>query len=154
MQNSEFNDPVQIDEGVIDKVEVVSKESIVNALSGAGAFEDSIFGIINSGGGGKYDFFTQQIAGEGEQYKHKLYLPQGQRVVHNAQNFGNFLWGAAGYLLGIPTGILLLGAHINSRFDPFHANGYPPQWDSVDDQISIIFGTQYAKKHQFRRRRK
>lgn len=43
------------------------------------------------------------------------------------------------------------GTQINSRFDPFHANGYPPQWDSIDDQISIILGTQYVKQYNFNR---
>ena len=39
---------------------------------------------------------------------------EGIDVAHNAQNYGNFLWGAAGASLKIPPMLLLLAAQINS----------------------------------------
>ena len=141
------NDPKDIDEHVINKLEFVSTEDVVRALNGAGTFEDNMMGIIDSGGGGRYDFFTQQIATD-YNYDQKLYIVEGIDVAHNAQNYGNFLWGAAGASLKIPPMLLLLAAQINSRFDPFKANGYPKQWDSIDDQKSIFWGTFFARKHK------
>lgn len=43
---------------------------------------------------------------------------------------------------------LLIGAHFNSLFFP-STNGYIPQLDSFDDQLSIMLGIQHAYKHQY-----
>ena len=59
-------------------------------------------------------------------------------------NFGNFLWGAAGYALGFSKITLKLAAHWNSIFN-YKKNGYRPQLDSKDDQKSISHGVDYAK---------
>ena len=142
------NDPKDIDDGIINKIEFVSSEEIIRSLDGAGAFDDSLRGILNSKGGDKYDYYSQQIASK-TNYNRKLYLPEGERVVHNAQNYGNFLWGVTGYSLGWSSLALLLGAHYNSLFNS-ESNGYGPQFDSIDDQKSIYLGSKYARNHRLR----
>lgn len=76
-----------------------------------------------------------------------LFLPEGDRVVHNHMNFGNYLWAASGYTLGFDFADLQIGAHLNSKFN---SNGYKSQWDSKDDQRSIKLGAYYALKNLFR----
>lgn len=60
-------------------------------------------------------------------------------------NFGNYLWGATGYTVNFGYGGLQIGAHLNSRFNS-RRNGYTPQWDSKDDQRSIVLGAHHAAK--------
>ena len=72
---------------------------------------------------------------------HSLYLVDG--IAHNAQNFGNFLYGSATEALTIPMIVALIGAHYNSIFNS-ETNGYRPQLDSFDDQFSIICGHLHA----------
>lgn len=142
------NDPKDIDEHVINKLEFVSTEEIINSLHGAGTFRDSFLGLLNSKGGDRYDYYSQQIASR-DNYQNKLFLPEGGRFAHNAQNFGIFLWGATGYILGWNLMALLLGAHYNSLFNT-DTNGYGSMFDSVDDQRSIALGVRYARKHHLR----
>ena len=92
-----------------------------------------------------------QIENNGRSLQSKaLFLPEGEKTVHNLMNFGNFLWGAAGYTLGYEAIVLQAGAHFNSLFNP-RANGYLPQFDSKDDQLSIRLGVNFAKKNKFSR---
>lgn len=53
---------------------------------------------------------------------------------------GNFLWGAATYIMGVPQFLALSGAHVN--------NLVIDNWtlDSPDDQYAIKLGRYYAKK--------
>ena len=66
----------------------------------------------------------------------------GNNIVgHNYRNMGNFLWGAATYIMGVPQFMALAGAHLNNlRTEP----GWT--WDTPDDQYSIKLGRAYAKK--------
>ena len=73
-----------------------------------------------------------------------LYLVGG--LAHNPENFGNFLFGAAGVSLGIHPSLLLVGGHVNSLIKS-NKNGYPSQLDSFDDQLSIFLGTLHANLH-------
>ena len=144
------NDAKDIDDGIINEIMFVSAETIDGYLRGSGTYGDNVFGITESRGEGRYDFFSQYVSTY-KDYQRKLFIPEGQRVAHNAQNFGNFLWGAACSALGIPTIMALTLAQINSRFDPYKANGYKHQWDSIDDQLSIFFGSHYSPKHQIKK---
>ena len=93
----------------------------------------------------KLDFASKPRDGIGTVYGegtyNSLYLIDG--VAHNAYNFGNFLYGAAGISLGYISIELLAGAHYNSLF-PTVDNGYKPQFDSKDDQLSIFLGILHA----------
>jgi hypothetical protein len=67
------------------------------------------------------------------------------RVGHDMNNYGNFLWGAATYIMGIPQLLALAGAHMNNLIkEP----GFT--FDSPDDQYSIKLGRRYAKEMKFR----
>ncbi|MEM9325485.1 MAG: hypothetical protein AAGA85_07510, partial [Bacteroidota bacterium] len=75
-------------------------------------------------------------------------------VAHNSSNFGNFLVGAAASSNGIPLPVVLGGGHANSmnlfnKASGKNFNGYPPQWDSQDDQRSITLGFFYLKYHSY-----
>ena len=144
------NDAKDIDDGIINEIMFVSAETIDGYLRGSGTYGDNVFGITESRGEGRYDFFSQYVSTY-KDYQRKLFIPEGQRVAHNAQNLGNFLWGAACSALGIPTIMALTLAQINSRFDPYKANGYKHQWDSIDDQLSIFFGSHYSPKRQIKK---
>jgi len=61
-------------------------------------------------------------------------------AAHDFRNMGNFLWGAATYIMGMPKSWALAGAHLNN----LNTNDY--EWDSDDDQWSIQLGRIYAKK--------
>ena len=75
-----------------------------------------------------------------------LYLVDG--VAHNPSNFGNFLLGAAGVSLGVHPMLLSIGAHANSLLFP-QKNGYPSQFDSFDDQFSILSGALHAYQNLY-----
>ncbi|MDV3837670.1 hypothetical protein CMU32_12405 [Elizabethkingia anophelis] len=78
---------------------------------------------------------------------------QGDSTAHNQMNFGNYLWGATGYTVNFGYGGLQIGAHLNSRFNS-RRNGYTPQWDSKDDQRSIVLGAHHAAKNNYRAKKK
>lgn len=100
----------------------------------------------------------------GDDQSPAIFLTRGDNMVHNWMNYGNYLWAATGYMFHIPLGILKLGAHANS-LDLLNliknlstsegargtGNGYPPQFDSIDDQRSILKGYQHARKKQYKR---
>ncbi|WES98782.1 polymorphic toxin type 44 domain-containing protein [Chryseobacterium arthrosphaerae] len=58
---------------------------------------------------------------------------------NNHLNFGNYLWAASGYPLGFDYSTLQMAGHANSLINS-KSNGYKSQWDSADDQKSIIKG--------------
>ena len=63
----------------------------------------------------------------------------------NFRNQGNFLWGAATYIMGVPQCIALLGANMNNLV-------YEPgtELDSEDDKYSIKLGRYYAKEMKWK----
>jgi hypothetical protein len=56
---------------------------------------------------------------------------------------GNFLWGAATYIMGVWEWAALTGTHYNN----LNTDG---GWDSDDDQWSIQFGRKYAKQMEWK----
>jgi len=64
-------------------------------------------------------------------------------VGHNFRNMGNFLWGAATYIMGVPEVVAISGAHI-------YALKNEGEFDSPDDIFSIKLGRQYAREVGFR----
>jgi len=117
---------------------------------------------LNEGkGGGKFDFsisaipfeFLKEGASPNPLTKESsmLFIPEGDNTAHNHMNFGNFLFGAAGYSLGIPKITLKLGAHYNSLFNS-GSNNYKSQLDSKDDQFSISKGVDFSMQNLLRYR--
>ena len=167
-----INDPAGIDNGEITNIEFVSENRILDILSSTGTFDRSIgkYAFIkasNSLSISTYSFdysssvlpkwYSTNIK-EGMITSKYLFLVQGDTYVHNIMNFGNYLWAASGYSLKISLLELKLGAHANSLglFGKSNRNynGYPPQFDSKDDQLSITEGFIHAKKNKYRKNRK
>jgi len=161
------SDVAQIQSGVINKLVVVSEKEIQTMMWRSGAFDDANrtenkplserYDYIKKEGigNGKLDFSYSQIP---DMYpgasKSPLDAPSPLLfltgdVAHNQMNFGNFLFGAAGYSLGYSKPELLLGAHYNSLFNP-STNGYPSQFDSSDDQWSIQLGIGHSYENNYR----
>ncbi|KWW27085.1 MAG: RHS repeat-associated core domain-containing protein, partial [bacterium P3] len=151
-----INDPISIEEGKITKLQIVQEIDIRTMLFNAGVFSDDNrdrrLGYIKEEGVGlgKLDFSKKAKGGMismyGSDVYHSMYLVDG--VAHNPDNFGNFLFGAAGNALGIPLVALKLGAHWNSIVNS-KENGYKRQLDSKDDQFSIKCGFNHAKRHKY-----
>ncbi|MGB4666017.1 MAG: RHS repeat-associated core domain-containing protein [Bacteroidales bacterium] len=158
------NDVNDLINGKINKIHFVQEEEIISMLSRAGAFNqenktasNDLFNrydyIGEEGkGGGKFDFATTEEWGLKYQYpnitkEQTLFLVDG--VAHNDMNFGNFLFGAAGKAIGFTLPELLMGAHYNSLFNS-NTNGYKPQIDSRDDQLSICMGVLHANKYKYK----
>jgi RHS repeat-associated protein len=161
------NDVAQIQDGIITKLVVVNEQDIKTLMARAGVFNsenktankpisERYNYILKEGQGmGKLDFaFTQipkMFPGSSEnpldpnQASPLIFLTGD--YAHNQSNFGNFLYGAAGYGLGYSKPELLLGAHYNSLFNE---NGYPSQFDSSDDQLSIKLGIRHAYEKDYR----
>ncbi|MDI6833536.1 MAG: hypothetical protein QMD02_06815, partial [Bacteroidales bacterium] len=166
-QYYDFADPVNdtkdIENKVITKVVFVSDKQIKSMLNSQGAFESGMFNFCwesQGGGGGDFDYsFTvlpniYHNANFDGSKSNSLFIPEGDYMAHNFMNFGNYLWGATGgYTVGFEYGELQLGAHFNSLFNSAR-NGYPSQWDSKDDQRSIIKGAFHAQTHDYKSLRK
>ena len=168
------NDPADIDNGDITTIQFVDEDSIMEMLSSAGTFDnnlgwsDFVRGSNSlSTSSVSFDYssyilpnrYTCKVGENGLLSSNYLFLVQGDRTVHNYYNFGNYLWAASGYSMGIPLACLLVGAHANSlglfgKKGHRQYNGYPPQLDSVDDQFSITCGYIHGMKHHYRKRRK
>ena len=152
-----INDPVAISEGKITKLQIVQEGDIRTMLRDAGAFSDDNrkrkYGYAREEGVGlvgELDFSKKAKGGMPSMYGSdtykSIYLIDG--VAHNPENFGNFLFGAAGNALGIPLIALKLGAHWNSIFNS-KENGYKRQLDSKDDQFSIKCGFNHAQRYKY-----
>ncbi len=161
-----FADPIEdakdIDNGLITQYISVSNKEIQSILESQGAFSSNMasFGW-ESQGGHNFDYSYSVLP---YKYPHAefnkktmksnaLFLPEGDHTVHNFMNFGNYLWGATGYTVGWSYAQLQIGAHLNSRLNS-KRNGYPPQWDSKDDQRSIVLGIFRAQNNNYRKKRK
>jgi len=156
-----LNDAMDIDNGTINKLVFVSENEIQSMLSEQGAFESGKINFgLESQGGGKFDYSFSILPEKypnanftGDDKSNSLFLPEGDNTAHNFMNFGNYLWAASGYAAGFGYGELQMGAHLNSLLNA-RRNGYPSQWDSKDDQRSIIKGTYHAQKNNYRKLRK
>ncbi|MGI4871139.1 MAG: DUF6443 domain-containing protein [Janthinobacterium lividum] len=168
LQSFRFADPESdvkaIKDGTVKSITFVKDSEINSMLSSAGAFNAENKAYNNSDAS-RYDFLKKEGKGGGafdfsftsipSMYPGRatiapnvlppktLFLIGG--VAHNQQNFGNFMFGAGGASLGLSLEELQVGAHYNS-LNNSETNGYSPQWDSSDDQFSIIKGYNYAKE--------
>jgi RHS repeat-associated protein len=170
------NDSKMILAGTINKLIIVNENQVKLCLVGAGAFDpenrQNPIAFLKREGrvGGRFDFSFGSIPQvfnvdqpiknqETKEWEANTIFLVGT-MAHNHMNFGNFLYGAGGAALRVPLWILRLGAHRNSRFPTDgdgnripkgapNPNGYPPQWDSKDDQLSIEQGFKYARRNNF-----
>ncbi len=156
------NDPKQIERGEINRLISVSEDNIQSMLGEQGAFESGKLNFaLQSMGGGDFDYSFSVLPRRYPDVEfdkvtlksNALFLAEGDNTVHNYMNFGNYLWAATGFIVGYDYSWLQSGAHVNSLLMPMR-NGYPPQWDSYDDQRSIILGAYHAKKRNYRNLKK
>ncbi|MDM1046592.1 hypothetical protein HX004_17405 [Myroides sp. 1354] len=146
-QNYWFADPVEdpksIRDGLINKVEFVSKSSIISMIYVQGGFDSNNSSYTsfyqNSKGNQSFDYTYSELVNKFKDADRSLSLPEDDFMIHNLSNFGNFLWAATGYSLGFEYMTLKIGAHINSLINA-KENGYQPQLDSKDDQEFIVKG--------------
>ncbi|MEA4983826.1 hypothetical protein SDC9_67353 [bioreactor metagenome] len=162
----DFADPVEdakdIDNGQITQYISVTDKEIQSMLDAKGAFDSGKIGFgWQSQGGKDFDYsyttlpykYSQAEFNPTTMKSNALFLPEGDYTAHNYMNFGNYLWGATGYTVGLSYVELQIGAHLNSRFNS-KRNNYPAQWDSKDDQRSIILGIYHAQSMNYRKKRK
>jgi RHS repeat-associated protein len=152
---ADANDANEIKKGVINRLVFVEESTIKKMLDRSGALNrDNGFAYLKKEGigGGKFDFsytsipyyFKGASTNPLKKASQMLFIPEDAgNVAHNHMNFGNFLFGAAGACLGFDATTLRLGAHYNSIFNS-GKNGYKPQFDSADDQLSIQLGAIYG----------
>jgi len=162
----EFADPehdvADLESGIITHLVFVKESEVVQMLGNAGAFQK--MGFIDalkyfkteSTGGGKFDFSYSEIPSLYGASRNPLGRPSSMLFLingyaHNHMNFGNFLWAAAGSSLGISQDLLHLGAQYNSLINSAQ-NGYPSQFDAMDDQLSIRLGIDHAFTEQYMNR--
>lgn len=158
------NDVADIKSGVINKLVFVKEAEISQMMEKAGVFNpdnkatsgNDRYTYINKEGkgGGKFDFSYTAIpdtypdASKDPQTtpSKMIFLVDG--VAHNHMNFGNFLFGAAGGGLGLSLPELLAGGQWNSLTGT--KNGYDSQFDSNDDQYSIMKGFEHAYENYYK----
>ncbi len=157
------NDPQSIDNGEIDELVFVGEDDILSMMNEAGAFETGKINFIKDSRGGepfdysykvlpkKYNVINDDATGLVR--SNQLFLPEGDDTAHNLMNFGNYLWGATGYTVGLGRLVLQGGAHFNSVFGA-RFNGYESQLDSKDDQLSIRLGARRAKSNNYKKYRR
>ncbi len=111
----------------------------------SGAFDVHLFSPWSlyqgsSGWNGPFDYSTKVFFAERNNYI--FITDDGDNIVgHNFRNMGNFLWGAATYIMGIPQWFALSAAHINNLTTEEGLT-----LDAPDDQYSIRLGRYYARK--------
>ena len=156
------NDAKDIMDGIITQLVFVRDEEMVSILRNQGAFEVGKLGFVKeSTGGGAFDYsfsslpkYYPEANFDPETKKSKyLFLPEGDQTAHNFMNFGNYLWGMTGYVVGFYYATLQVGAHANSLLSP-RRNDYEPQLDSQDDQLSIKKGISHSSNNNYRQYRK
>jgi hypothetical protein len=164
-----INDPKLIDDKNITKAVLVSNESIKEALSNSGVFDennqDNRYEYIkkesnasNLAGEGKMDYTVKadfSINGNKQEGlpHNTLYVSKTKSgyIGHNNYNFGNFLWGAGASALGFWKMTARLGAHWNNFLNDTKNVGkpwYKRSFDSKDDQKSISFGFEWMKENR------
>ena len=167
-ENFHFADPVNdakdIRDGIITQLVFVRDEEMVSILRNQGAFKVGKLGFVKeSTGGGDFDYsfsslpkyYPEANFNPETMKSNYLFLPEGDQTAHNYMNFGNYLWGMTGYVVGFNYAILQVGAHTNSLLSP-RRNDYEPQLDSQDDQLSIkkgIFHSSNKNYRQYRRKK-
>lgn len=161
LQDGELQTYSNTNEPLINKAILMSKEMILAQLAEEvynpygepkgeykkGAFDEHISNIWalkegSSGWEGPFDYSTKNFFADRENF---LFISNdgSNAVGHNYRNMGNFLWGAATYILGISQWMALSAAHWNNAT----TDG---GWDAPDDQYSIKLGRHYAKTNKWR----
>ena len=150
-------------EPLLNKALIMSKEQIIAQLAEQvsnpygnpkgvyqkGAFDFHLSNIWalksgSTGWSGPFDYSTKNYLQDRVNYI--FIIDDGENIIgHNYRNMGNFLWGAATYILGIPEMLALSGAHWNNLINEPDFN-----FDSVDDQYSIKLGRFYAKTYNWK----
>ena len=126
------------EEGSLIGIKIVSMSDILEIVKDAtNNVSFSLLYALKESRGGKLDF-----VGSGHPYIQNnakyLFFPQdGNFVVHDSWNFGNYLWGKCMSEMGINFNVAILSSHIHSLL-------FNHQIDSKDDQLSIKYGY-YAK---------
>jgi len=147
-------DGEEIENNFINNVVFVPESKIMRMLNNQGAFDSDNGDLLTfyerSKGNQEFDYRYSEISTGFKNPSSSLFIVDGDYTAHNFENFGNFLWAATGYALGYDFAELQMGAHFNSLMNS-KANGYSSQWDSDDDQRSIIEGAYYAKVKGFRK---
>ena len=158
------NDAKDIRDGIITQLVFVRDEEMVSILRNQGAFEVGKLGFVKeSTGGGDFDYsfsilpnyYPEANFNPVTMKSNFLFLPEGDYTAHNFMNFGNYLWGMTGAVVGFSYAILQAGAHANSLLNS-NKNGYESQLDSKDDQLSIkkgIFHSNNKNYRQYRRKK-
>ncbi|MBQ9476823.1 MAG: hypothetical protein IJU63_03445 [Bacteroidales bacterium] len=167
------NDPSAIDIGEINNLIFVSENEILGFFNSQGAFDSDLTiwdlagSSVNASAGPKhnFDYSYSELEDYYNGYREDknvrsshLFIVEGEKIAQNLMNLGNYLWSATGYSIGVPTPILLLGAQANNLhlIPPKKSAAYaiPRQFDSLDDQLSIIAGARHAKMNDYRGKRK
>lgn len=155
-----INTPREINfDGTLNKVLIMNENMILTQLAEVvrspyeskdgkiqkGAFDKHLSAIWSlkegsTGWDGPFDYSTKNFFQERKSY---IFVTDDniQIVGHDYRNMGNFLWGAATYILGVPERVALSGAHLNNLIFESESS-----LDSPDDQYSIKLGRYYAKQ--------
>ena len=156
------NDAKDIRDGIITQLVFVRDEEMVSILRNQGAFEVGKLGFVKeSTGGGDFDYsfsilpnyYPEANFNPVTMKSNSLFLPEGDYTAHNFMNFGNYLWGMTGSVVGFSYAILQAGAHANSLLNS-DRNGYESQLDSKDDQLSIKKGIIHSNNKNYRQYRR
>ncbi len=179
-QNLFFADPESdakaVDSGAITRIVVIGEDTISGILRDHGAFKDSWWDFIAGSapfasaderisrrGEFMHDYSATELCDrfgghtEGTEIKSDcLFVAEGDAFAQNIMNFGNFLWGATGYTVGLPRYVLLMGSHayrfhettLRSLFKK--GSRFHPEFDSADDQLSIAAGANFAQRNGYR----
>lgn len=169
------NDPKAIESGIIKHIAFVNDETIQQMIDSQGGFNASVFDFV--GGSSQfsniddrfttlnsYDYAASELSVrwqasiiDGEMISEYLFVTEGENLAHNIMNYGNYLWGATGYAVGLNTPLLILGANVHRLYEttvyPILNNRQPhPELDSKDDKQSIKAGIAHAKRFKYRKK--
>jgi hypothetical protein len=124
--------------------EVVKSPYGTNGTIKKGAFDKHLsnywaLALGSKGWDGPFDYSTKNFIQDN--IRSIFVTDDGANVIgHDYRNMGNFLWGAATYIMGVPQVIALSAANLNNLFSEPGV-----KFDSPDDQYSIKLGRYFAK---------
>lgn len=165
-----YHDVQKIKKGIINSLVFIEDCDVFDLVRDSGVFKatNKVYNhrlsqrydyIWEQGqGGGNLDFTWNQIPerypvsdgidSDPKDIDDTPFLFLVETMAHNRDNFGNFLFGAAGAAMGLQKLELLKGADANGILNS-KKNGYRPQLDSADDQLSISLGHDYATRRNY-----
>ena len=165
-----YNDVQKIRKKIINSLVFIEDCDVFDLVKSSGVFK-AANKVYNHSLRNRYDYIWEQGQGGGDldftwnQIMNGYPVSQGtdsnpkemddtpflflvETMAHNRDNFGNFLFGAAGAAMGLQEWELLKGADANGLLNS-KKNGYRPQFDSADDQLSISLGYRYATRRNY-----